>query len=62
MVEHAFRFVQRVVFLIGPENLRSQRAVLKLGAVLAGLRRDGAGLESYAYYLTPSAWGKASDD
>lgn len=60
MVEHAFRFVQRVVFLIGPENFRSQRAVLKLGAVRAGLRRDGSGQENYTFNLTPAAWAAAS--
>jgi N-acetyltransferase len=60
MLEHAFRFVRRVVFLIGPENLRSQRAVLKLGAVRAGCRIDGSGHESHAFHLTPEAWAKAS--
>ena len=34
MLEHAFRFVDSVIFVIGPQNLRSQNAVLKLGAVL----------------------------
>src|SRR5437773_3848796 len=29
MLRHAFRFVKSVVFLIGPHNLRSQRAVEK---------------------------------
>ena len=31
MLQHAFRFVNRVVFVIGPQNLRSQRAVEKIG-------------------------------
>jgi RimJ/RimL family protein N-acetyltransferase len=51
MLEHAFRFVQRVVFLIGPTNFRSQRAVEKLGAVRAGTRTDGSGRESVVYAL-----------
>ena len=34
MLRHAFRFVSSVVFLINAENVRSQRAVEKLGAVL----------------------------
>ena len=38
MLNHAFRFVDRVIFLIGPKNLRSQRAVEKIGAVFAGRR------------------------
>ncbi len=42
MLEHAFRFVERVVFLIGEDNLRSQKAIQKIGAKL--LRR----IESHA--------------
>jgi RimJ/RimL family protein N-acetyltransferase len=34
MIEHAFRFVERVVFVVGENNLRSQKAVRKLGAEL----------------------------
>jgi RimJ/RimL family protein N-acetyltransferase len=41
MLAHAFRFVGRVVFLVGPGNLRSQRAMEKIGATrLATTRRD----------------------
>ena len=36
MLGHAFKFVESVVFLIGPANLRSQRAVEKIG----GVRRE----------------------
>ena len=32
MLEHAFQFVDRVFFYIGENNLRSRRAVEKLGA------------------------------
>jgi RimJ/RimL family protein N-acetyltransferase len=56
MLGHAFRFVQNVVFLVGPENLRSQRAVEKLGGVRFGSRRDGAGRESIAYRIEASAF------
>ncbi len=31
MLLHAFRFVDNAVFLVGPDNLRSQRAVEKIG-------------------------------
>ena len=34
MLRHAFRFVGSVVFLVGPGNIRSQRAVEKIGGVL----------------------------
>jgi RimJ/RimL family protein N-acetyltransferase len=55
MLEHAFRFVDRVVFLIGPDNYRSQRAVEKIGAVRAGSRRDASGRESFLYEITAPA-------
>lgn len=51
MLRHAFRFVRRLVFLIAPENLRSQRAVERIGAVRAGSRRDSAGRESYVFEI-----------
>lgn len=34
MLAHAFRFVDAVVFAIGPDNMRSRKAVEKLGAAL----------------------------
>ena len=37
MLEHAFTFVDTVVFWIGETNIRSQRATEKIG----GVRRDG---------------------
>lgn len=54
MLGHAFRFVKRVIFLVGPLNRRSQRAVEKLGAVRAGSRTDGNGRESFVYRLDAS--------
>ena len=36
MLAHAFRFVESVLFFIGPENWRSRRAVEKIGGVLDG--------------------------
>jgi RimJ/RimL family protein N-acetyltransferase len=43
MLDHAFRYFERVVFLVGPENLRSQAALEKVGAKRAGGRLDGSG-------------------
>lgn len=37
MIAHAFRFVERVVFVVGENNRRSQKALEKIGATL--LRR-----------------------
>jgi N-acetyltransferase len=52
MLRHAFRFVKRVVFLIGPHNVRSQKAIEKLGAIRVGSRPDAAGRDSYVYEIT----------
>jgi len=54
MLRHAFRFVTSVIFLIGPGNLRSQRAVEKIGAVRTGSRPDGEDRESFVYEVTSS--------
>jgi RimJ/RimL family protein N-acetyltransferase len=52
MLAHAFRFVRSVVFLVGPQNWRSQRAMEKIGGVRAGTRRNGTGLECVVYEIT----------
>ncbi|MEV1145444.1 GNAT family N-acetyltransferase [Micromonospora sp. NPDC049799] len=49
MLGHAFRFVERVVFLVGPDNRRSQRALEKIGAVRVGIRPDAAGHDSLLF-------------
>lgn len=43
MLEHAFRFVDTVVFLIHPQNVRSRRAIEKLGAVFREEHEDARG-------------------
>jgi N-acetyltransferase len=51
LVAHALRFVRRVVFLVGPTNLRSQKAMEKIGGVRTGTRvRDGR--ESVVFEIT----------
>ena len=55
MLAHAFRFVDRVVFLVGLENVRSQRAVEKIGAVRVGQRPDAGGRDSYVYEIAAPA-------
>jgi len=52
MLRHAFQFVDSVVFLIGPENWRSRRALEKIGGVLIGSRPNGIGRESVVYQIT----------
>jgi RimJ/RimL family protein N-acetyltransferase len=51
MLEYAHRFVDRVVLLVTPSNLRSQRAVEKIGGVRVGTRLDAGGRESYEYEI-----------
>jgi RimJ/RimL family protein N-acetyltransferase len=52
MLRHAFRFVNNVIFVIGVQNFRSQRAVEKIGGVRVGSRPDAAGRTSYIYRIT----------
>jgi RimJ/RimL family protein N-acetyltransferase len=52
MVGHALMFVRRVVFLVGLTNLRSQRAMEKIGGVRAGTRANPVGRESVVFEIT----------
>jgi RimJ/RimL family protein N-acetyltransferase len=36
MLTHAFRFVEKIVFFVGENNIRSQKATEKIGAVKSG--------------------------
>lgn len=55
MLAHAFRGgVDRVVFRVGPDNLRSQRAVERIGGVRTGVRVEG-GRPSVVYAITAAA-------
>ncbi len=59
MLRHAFRFVNSVIFLVGPQNVRSQRAMEKIGGTRMGSRRDGSGRDSFAYQITASTFAQA---
>jgi RimJ/RimL family protein N-acetyltransferase len=59
MLDHAFGFVDRVIFLVGVKNLRSRRAVEKIGGVHVGSRTDAAGRESAVYEITAAAYGRS---
>ena len=52
MLDHAFRFVKTVIFEIHSDNIRSQRAVEKLGAIRVRSQQDklGRGL-NYVYEI-----------
>jgi len=56
MLRHAFQFVENVVFRVGRRNLRSQKAMEKIGAVCVGSRPDAAGHDSLLYRIRASAF------
>ena len=55
MLNHAFKYVSSVIFLIGPQNFRSRRAIEKTGAIVTGERQDGTGRISLIYRITASS-------
>ena len=50
MLDHAFQFVTRVIFIVGVTNYRSQRAMEKIGGVRAGMRHQD-GRDSVIYEI-----------
>lgn len=58
MLRHAFRFVESVIFRIGTENVRSQRAVEKIGGVREGRLSDGVGRDSFVYRISASRFSE----
>jgi RimJ/RimL family protein N-acetyltransferase len=59
MLRHAFQFVSSVILVVGPRNLRSQKAVEKIGGVRVGTRRDDArGYDNFVYQITASSFAK----
>jgi N-acetyltransferase len=52
MLAHAFRFVDSVVFVVGKQNYRSQKALEKIGAVRIGSRPDSIGRDSFLFQIT----------
>jgi N-acetyltransferase len=55
MLGHAFKFVNHVIFVIGTQNFRSQKAVEKLGAVRVGTTVDSGGADCFIYRLEKTA-------
>ena len=60
MLEYAFRFVESVIFIIGAGNIRSQRAVAKLGAVLTNEAAEDRGENRLVFRLTKAAFQKGT--
>jgi len=60
MLAHAFRFVDTVIFVVGPRNARSQQALAKIGAVKTGQTAPGSGGASDVFRLTRAAFEKGT--
>jgi len=52
MLRHAFQFVNHVIFVIGEHNIRSQKAVEKIGGVRVGARSEADGRENFVYRIS----------
>ena len=59
LLRHAFKFVNNVIFLVGPQNFRSQKAMEKIGGVRVGSRRDAGGRESILFQIGVSTFETA---
>jgi RimJ/RimL family protein N-acetyltransferase len=66
MIDHALRFLERVVFVVGERNLRSQKALLKIGASLLEAAtpadRGGAPATHLVFAITRSEARRAPGD
>lgn len=60
MLDHAFRFVDNVVFWIGVDNFRSRRAVEKIGGVLLGPSLNVDRSERVVYRIDRKTWSRNS--
>ena len=64
MLDHAFAFVDRVVFTVGENNVRSQKAVKKVGGVLVGTEDrpglDGKLRSNVVFAITREGWAQRS--
>jgi N-acetyltransferase len=55
MLDHAFKSVESVVFVIGVTNFRSQKALEKIGGVMIARRKktdlQGRTIENFVYQI-----------
>jgi RimJ/RimL family protein N-acetyltransferase len=60
MLDYAFQFVDRVIFIVGIDNIRSRKAMLKIGAVLTDRRvaraLPGVSSESVIFEISKNGW------
>jgi len=55
MLRHAFQFVNSVNFIIGARNLRSQKAIEKIGGIRVGSRIDKNGRDNFVYQIAKTS-------
>ena len=58
MLSHAFKFVDNVIFFVDSNNLRSQRAVEKIGGVRVGTKTDPEGRENFIFRITRATYSR----
>jgi N-acetyltransferase len=62
MLDHAFRFVDRVLFVVGENNTRSQKALLKIGATFLKKvelpDRNGKLKTNHVFVLSSRTWAE----
>jgi N-acetyltransferase len=61
MLRHAFNFVENVIFVVGPHNRRSQKAVEKIGGVFIGTKPDAVVRDSFVYQITAEDFAKIKE-
>ena len=60
MVRHALQYVDTVVFRVGMQNMRSQRAMEKIGGLRAGTRLDDQGRENVLFKISRASFAAAA--
>ena len=62
MIDHAFKFIDEIIFYIGKDNIRSQKAVIKIGGYritenhLNHLIKEGD--EDWTFRINKNDWEK----
>jgi RimJ/RimL family protein N-acetyltransferase len=56
MLTHAFHYVESVVFMVHSSNLRSRRAVTRIGGIHEGQRPNANGLQREVFRITRASF------
>jgi RimJ/RimL family protein N-acetyltransferase len=62
MLRHAFRFVNKVILLVDHQNIRSQRAVEKIGGVWVGTRPGSSGRDAFIYRIAAAIFLSSGEE